>query len=119
MAAGGIWAIGLPTNVFAGKVSVSITNDPRLTWRFLYWVILIINGLSFLCWFFCYHPPTFQMLHRGESAKKFLVKFDYIGFLLFTAGFILLILGIEWGGHIHRKSALGILLVSSKANANP
>ncbi|KIW90840.1 uncharacterized protein Z519_08623 [Cladophialophora bantiana CBS 173.52] len=101
LAGGGVWFIGLPTNVFAGKTSVSIANNPNLGWRFIFYVLLIMNAISFLCWFFCYHPPTFQMLHHGESAKKFIVGFDYIGFLLFTAGIILLILGLSWGGSIH------------------
>lgn len=95
--------MGLPFNVFSSKVGVSIASNPNLSWRYIYYFLIIVNGLSTLCWFFCYHPPTFRMLHRTTTVKSLLKSFDYVGFVLFTGGLTLAILGLSWGGSIYGK----------------
>lgn len=38
------------------------------------------------------------MLHKGQTAKQLLKTFDYVGLVLFSAGMLLLLMGLNWGG---------------------
>lgn len=38
------------------------------------------------------------MLHRTKKAKHLVMDFDFIGLVLFSAGMILLLMGLNWGG---------------------
>lgn len=38
------------------------------------------------------------MLHRTKKAKHLIMDFDFIGLILFSAGMILLLMGLNWGG---------------------
>lgn len=41
-------------------------------------------------------PPTFSMLHRKKLARDLLLHFDWIGVLLYSAGLIIFIFGLNW-----------------------
>jgi hypothetical protein len=103
LAAGGLYFMGLPFNVFAPKVGVHLANEANLGWRWIFYLLVIVNGISTLCWFFFYHPPTFRMLHRTSSVRALLKSFDYVGFVLFTGGLALVVLGLSWGGTVYGK----------------
>ena len=79
-----------------------IKHHPSVGWRGGYYVLIGVNTLSFLCWFFFYHPPTFRMKH-GEQASllKYLKDFDYIGTAIYTGGLLILMMGLNWGGSVY------------------
>ncbi|KFH48626.1 putative HC-toxin efflux carrier-like protein [Hapsidospora chrysogenum ATCC 11550] len=84
-----------------------IQNHPNVSWRGCYYVLIGVNTLSFLCWFFFYHPPTFRMKH-GENASvmKYIKNFDYVGTTLYTGGLMIVMMGLNWGGTVYAwKSA--------------
>lgn len=47
-----------------------------------------------------YHPPDFHMKHRsdGKTKLQLLAELDYVGIFLFTAGGVLFLVGINFGG---------------------
>lgn len=54
------------------------------------------------------------MLHRQKLAKDLLFHFDWIGVLLYSAGLILMIFGLNWGGVLYPWSSgpvLGTIIV--------
>jgi MFS family permease len=66
------------------------------------WFFMIaVNVLSVICWYLFYHPPTFKMLHRRTLAKDMLLRFDWIGLILYTAGFLIFLMGLVWGGTLY------------------
>lgn len=75
---------------------------PSVGWRGGYYVLIGVNTVSFLCWFFFYHPPTFHMKH-GENASvmKYIKDFDYIGTIIYTGGLLILLMGLNWGGAVY------------------
>lgn len=79
-----------------------ILYHPKVGWRGCYYVLICVNTLSFLCWFFFYHPPTFRMKH-GEHASvlKYIKNFDYFGTVLYTGGLLILVMGLNWGGSVY------------------
>ncbi|EON97829.1 putative trichothecene efflux pump protein [Phaeoacremonium minimum UCRPA7] len=84
-----------------------LLHSPNVGWRGCYYILIGINGASFLCWFFFYHPPTFRMKHgNNASLMRYIKDFDYIGTLLYTGGLLILIMGLNWGGSVYAwKSA--------------
>ena len=46
-------------------------------------------------------PPTFSMLHRKKLAKDLLLRFDWIGVILYSGGLAILIFGLNWGGVLY------------------
>lgn len=83
-------------------IQAFIKHHPSVGWRGGYYVLIGVNTLSFLCWFFFYHPPTFRMKH-GEQASvmRYLKDFDYIGTIIYTGALLVLLLGLNWGGSVY------------------
>jgi hypothetical protein len=63
--------------------------------------MIIINAASGLLFYFFYYPPTFEMKFQGRTKTQQLKDFDYIGTVLFVAGFVLFLLGLSWGGSVY------------------
>ncbi|KAF2260865.1 MFS general substrate transporter [Lojkania enalia] len=79
-----------------------IKYHPTVGWRGCYYVLIGINGASFLCWFFFYHPPTFAMKHgRNASVLEYVKQFDYVGTTLYTGGLLIFMMGLSWGGSVY------------------
>ena len=91
----------LPSSAFAPAVSNAFIQYTRAGWRGAFYVLIGVNGVSFLCWFFFYHPPTFQMKHQNERMVKYLREFDYAGTVLYTGGLLILMMGLNWGGSLY------------------
>ncbi|KAK0337065.1 hypothetical protein LTR91_007168 [Friedmanniomyces endolithicus] len=67
-------------------------------WRVSYFINIAVSTMAVTCFFFFYHPPTFQLLHEDRTKMQQLKRQDFIGLLLFTGGLILFIMGLSWGG---------------------
>jgi hypothetical protein len=63
--------------------------------------MIIVNFLSGLLFTLYYFPPTFEMKFNDRTKMQQLKEFDYIGTLLFIAGFLLFLLGLSWGGAVY------------------
>ncbi|KAJ5473032.1 hypothetical protein N7530_007033 [Penicillium desertorum] len=74
------------------------TNNTAVKWPGCFYYLTGLNALSVALWFFFYHPPSFHMLHRDETVKQMVREFDFIGLVLFSAGMILFLIGLNWGG---------------------
>lgn len=49
------------------------------------------------------------MKHKSEKMVDYVKHFDYIGALLYTAGLLLFILGLSWGGNVHPWKSAAVL----------
>ncbi|PLB35258.1 trichothecene efflux pump [Aspergillus candidus] len=83
---------------FGPVISQSIVSTTSQTWRWAYYLNIICAGLAVVAFFFFYHPPTFSLLHMNRSFKQQLRRQDLVGFILFTGGLLLFIMGLSWGG---------------------
>ena len=63
------------------------------TWRWSYYINLILTGLAISLAVAFYHPPVFEQLHTKASKRNVLIHLDYIGILMFIAGMVLFLLG--------------------------
>jgi hypothetical protein len=67
----------------------------------IFYLLIALNAVTTVAWFFFYKPPTFAMKHESSRKVQFLKDFDYVGTLLFTMGLLLFLMGISWGGTLH------------------
>lgn len=100
MIGGIMYLFSLPAAGFGPAVANSLVQHAPGGWRWCYYIMIIVNALSTLCFFLFYHPPTFHMLSRKSRFQQ-LLELDYVGFVLFTGGLIVFLLGLSWGGTIH------------------
>lgn len=83
--------------------------NPTLGWRWCFYINIIAVSLAIILLFFCYHPPTFDLLHERKTKREILKELDYLGMFLWTAGLTVFLMGVSWGGSIYPwKSAATI-----------
>jgi hypothetical protein len=78
-----------------GYAFISHTN---LGWRVCYWWMFAFESVTAIALFIFYRPPSFTTKHGddGKTKAQLLAALDYVGLLLFLAGCILLLLGLNW-----------------------
>lgn len=86
------------TSWLGPKISYDFFTKTAVGWRGAYYLLVALNGLSTLLFYFCYHPPTFKMLHRRTALFHLLKTFDWAGLVLYTASFTCFLIGLNWGG---------------------
>ncbi|KXJ90089.1 fungal trichothecene efflux pump [Microdochium bolleyi] len=82
-----------------------------LGWHGVYWILLGINGIALILWVLFYFPPSFGKKHAGDiNSKMYWIKnFDYIGTMLFIAGFVVFLLGLSWGGALYPWKSAAVI----------
>ena len=89
---------GLPC-LCSPLIAFAIMNRTNGNWRDCYWFMTAFEGVCGLFLFFFYHPPTFHTKHGSEKSKREMIKeLDFVGLFLFTAGSVLFLVGINFGG---------------------
>ncbi|KAF2093872.1 TRI12-domain-containing protein [Rhizodiscina lignyota] len=75
-----------------------VDRYPHLGWHGGYWFMTAWHGAAGIFLFFFYKPPTFNRKHEHDHVRKWdLIKsIDYVGLLLFTAGCVLFLVGINF-----------------------
>jgi hypothetical protein len=94
-----LWTI--PISGLGPAVSKAFVLYTGQGWRWCYYLMIIVNVLSGLLYFLFYHPPTFQQKHKRKSKMQVFKDFDFIGCVLFTAGLLLFVMGLSWGGSLY------------------
>ncbi|KAJ4357516.1 uncharacterized protein N0V89_002092 [Didymosphaeria variabile] len=104
-----IFATSAPIATFGPKIARAFVQNPSLGWRWTYYLNIIVVGLAIILLFFCYHPPTFDLLHEHKSKKQQMKELDYPGMFLWTAGLVLFLMGISWGGGIYPWKSAAVI----------
>ncbi|RGP73143.1 trichothecene efflux pump [Fusarium longipes] len=69
------------------------------SWRWIFYIYIIISVIATSLIFVWYHPPSFKQLHGTKISKREeLSKIDWVGIVLVTVGISLFLLGVSWGG---------------------
>ncbi|KAH0829694.1 hypothetical protein AYO21_10601 [Fonsecaea monophora] len=97
----GYWyfAIFVPVIPF-GMFSAWLAHNFVLiaTWRWCYYLAIIIQGVAVILLAVAYFPPSVEQLHSEKSRRQLISEIDYLGIFLYTAGTVLFLLGVSWGG---------------------
>ncbi|KAF2735572.1 fungal trichothecene efflux pump [Polyplosphaeria fusca] len=104
-----IFATSAPIATFGPQIARAFVLNPNLGWRWTYYLNIIVVGLAVILLFFCYHPPNFRMLHEHKSKKEQMKELDYVGMFLWTAGLVLFLMGISWGGGLYPWKSAAVI----------
>ncbi|KAF2434010.1 fungal trichothecene efflux pump [Tothia fuscella] len=97
-AIGALFSSSFPFAAFVPVIAQSFILNTSAGWRWSYYLNIIVAGIAVVLFYLFYHPPTYNMLHTRHSKKDILKMFDLGGLLLFTAGLVLFLIGLNWGG---------------------
>jgi MFS family permease len=99
----------LPGQGFAPVIAQSLVRT-SVGWRAVFFLLTAVNGASFICYFFFYHPPNFHQKHgKKESKMRMLKEFDYFGTFLYAMGLTMFLLGLSWGGNAYAWTSAQVL----------
>jgi MFS family permease len=91
--------LSFPFNVFAPIVARLFILHTEQSWRWGYYIGIILNGVGCILWYAFYHPPTYDMLHiHGRTKLNQLRHLDWMGILLFVGGLAFFLIGVSRGG---------------------
>ncbi|KAF2637624.1 MFS general substrate transporter [Massarina eburnea CBS 473.64] len=85
---------------FGPLIGYAFVAYTKIGWRACYWFCFAWEcATAIMLWVF-YRPPSFETKHEddGKSRWQLVKELDYVGLGLFTAGCLLLLLGLNWGG---------------------
>jgi hypothetical protein len=66
----------------------------------------MLAAISLVLEVICYFPPKFQQLHHNHSKMQTAKRIDYLGLVMFAGSLASVLLGISWGGSVHRRFPL-------------
>jgi MFS family permease len=86
--------------LFCPLITYAFIAHTSIGWRGAYWYMCGFHAFGLVCMFFFYKPPTFETKHKedGVSKWKLVAEMDYVGLFLFTAGCVLFLVGLSFGG---------------------
>jgi hypothetical protein len=73
-----VFAFSLPTAGFGAAVSEAFILYTTPGWRWVYYLLIILNGLACVLYAAFYFPPTFEEKHDGR-VLEWVKNFDYVG----------------------------------------
>jgi hypothetical protein len=96
--------------VFGGVIAREFMLHTKAKWRWSYYLGIIISGIALVLYHFLYHPPAYNQLHvQGKTKRQQVAELDYGGVFLFTAGMVLFLIGLSWGGTTHPWKSAPVL----------
>ncbi|KAJ9658280.1 hypothetical protein H2201_007839 [Coniosporium apollinis] len=97
----GIFASSFQIACFGPVIAQSLAANTAAGWRWSFYLNIIVAGLAVVLFYFFYHPPNFHLLHKNRSKIEQFKRLDFVGFVLFTGGLAIFIMGLSWGGTVY------------------
>jgi MFS family permease len=105
-----VLSTSMPFAVFGPPVARAFYQNTALQWRWSYIIGCIVNALATALYVLFYHPPKYHQLHvSGKSKLQQLKTLDYVGTFLYTAGLVLFLIGLNWGGSSYPWASAQVL----------
>lgn len=76
----------------------------HVSWRWCFYINLPIGGLAALMLFFNFNPPKVK-----GNLKEHLLSIDYVGTFLISAGLVLIMLALTWGGNAYKWNSAAVV----------
>ncbi len=100
----------VPFAVFGPPIARALYENTALQWRWSYIIGCIVNVIATVFYVIFYHPPKYEQLHvTGKSKFQQLKTLDFMGIFLFTAGLVLFLVGLNWGGSVYAWNSAPVL----------
>ncbi|KAI0853534.1 MFS general substrate transporter [Daldinia vernicosa] len=69
-----------------------------LTWRWCFYINLPLGGLVVFLFVFVVKLPVTRLSEKNTSLLERVLDLDFVGFTIFAAAAIMLLIGLQWGG---------------------
>ncbi|KAF2475799.1 MFS general substrate transporter [Lindgomyces ingoldianus] len=94
----GIMILANHVSSFGPLIGYAFITYTSIGWRACYWFCFAFESATAIMLWLFYMPPSFETKHEDDYKTKWqLVKeLDHMGLWLFTAGCLLLLLGLNW-----------------------
>lgn len=79
-------------------IATSLNKNTAAGWRWCYYIGIIYGVLSMIGTIVFYYPPPRPQYDFEKSRWQEIKEIDYIGFILFTAGLTIMLIGLTWAG---------------------
>ena len=97
----------------------AVTNIGPSGWRWIFWIQVLLHGITFLGLLLFYWPPEGTVEFPKMSVKEYIWACDPIGSVLFVSSATLMLLALNWVGgtyawsdaHVIAPLTLGLLLL--------
>ncbi|KAJ9614616.1 hypothetical protein H2200_002753 [Cladophialophora chaetospira] len=90
--------VSLPGSTFGSVIAFALVA--HLTWRWAFYLGIIINGFALFLVVVFYWPPGFIGLHPdGKSRIQQIKELDFVGLTLFGGGLTTFLVGVSFGGN--------------------
>lgn len=90
----GLFLSTMPFAAFGPLIAQLLVKNTAKGWRWNYYLNCITCGLSAILFTLFYFPPGYNQLNKGKSRWEQVKKLDYVGLVLYSAGLVLLLLGL-------------------------
>ncbi|KAJ9604531.1 hypothetical protein H2200_010644 [Cladophialophora chaetospira] len=91
-------AMTLPWALAGTLIATCLNANTAAKWRWCYYIGIIYGVLSMIGTILFYHPPPRPQYDFEKSRLQQLKEIDYIGFLLYTGGLTIFLIGLTWAG---------------------
>lgn len=91
----------LPMSGFAPSIANAAILHTAAGWRTSFYVVAGVDGVSLTFYLCFYHTPSMREKHGAKKMAELLKELDYVGAFHCTAGIVLLLMGISWGGRLY------------------
>lgn len=99
----------IPFSGLGPIVSKALILNTAATWRWCYYLMIILNVLSGLLFALFYFPPTFHEKFRDRHPLQQVKELDFVGMFLFVAGLLVFMLGLSWGGQAYPWKSANVI----------
>ena len=94
---------------FGPVIAQSLVTGTKAGWRWSFYLNIIVASLTVILFYFFYHPPTFQLLHKNRSKMEQLKRLDFVGLILFCGGLGVFLIGLAWGGSVYPWKSANVI----------
>ncbi|KAH8892188.1 putative efflux pump antibiotic resistance protein [Thozetella sp. PMI_491] len=83
-----------------GAAAALLSNllNEHASWRWIYYIAIIYAAISLIGTALFYFPPSKGLKSGSTSRWEAFKQLDFLGIALYTAGLVLFLLGLAWGG---------------------
>lgn len=90
----GLFVSVIPFAGLGAVIAKLFIANTAQSWRWNYYLNMITCGTSLILFTLFYFPPGWNQIQSGRSRLEELKKFDYGGFVLYSGGLVLVLLGL-------------------------
>ena len=107
----GMFDFGGMVALMSPLIAWAMLSTTSLGWRTVYWYLFAFEAYSLTMIIVFYRPPNFNTKHRrdGKTRWQTFKQLDFIGIGLFSAGCIIFLIGVNWGGRQYDWSSAPVI----------